>query len=233
MFNIFKKKDIIDDGEIEFLRSVISRLPSKYFYLLNQATKEFILSKKINPLGEPGSYTLLLNASMEKKYSNKNLPSFFIIKGFKVWNNAKNDFDNIELDIMEGMLAGFRITGNYKDLDLSKSDITGIEEKHFKNHDKDIVMDILRNVDERTMRKLDINDTFKIELAEGEFYTIKNLKDGNYLAVNKKGEVYALIHDPYVVKKLFTSFAEFSDHSNSNRFRFNVVFILDFLPPKG
>jgi hypothetical protein len=61
---------------------------------------------------------------------------------------------------------------------------------------------IIGKINDQQKSKLDIENTFKIEIPEGDFYTIKDLGDGNYLAVDEHGVVYELLHDPYsIVKK--------------------------------
>lgn len=233
MLNFFKNKNTIEEEEITFLKTIISKLPSKYSYLPDQVNKEFILGKKVNDLGENGSYTLVLNAQLEKKYSNKNLPQFFILKGLKVWNKVREDYEEIEFDILEGMLAGFKNPSNYKNLDSSKMDLSEIKEKHFKNQDEEALIQILGKADQKLVEQFDINGTLKIELPEGLFYTIKDLKDGNYLAVNEKGEIYALIHDPYLVKKLYNSLEVLMDQVKAKKFIFNVDFILSLIQNKN
>ena len=42
---------------------------------------------------------------------------------------------------------------------------------------------------------MELEYTFEIELDEKLFYTILDMEDGNYVAVDKKGKVYRLNHD--------------------------------------
>ncbi len=204
MFGFLNKKNRIKEDDYRFLKAVTKQLLSSYPYLLNQVSKDFILDKKRNDLGDKGTYTLTLNASLENKYFNKSLPQFFIIKNIEVWNKSKKSFEEIELHILEGMLAGFRIVSDYGDLDLDKINTSKVIEKNFKNDDKEQLENILSINQESKLRDLlDIESTFKIEIEEGEFYVIKDLGNGNYLAVDKKGSIYGMIHDPYEVEKIY------------------------------
>ena len=62
---------------------------------------------------------------------------------------------------------------------LSQYDTSNLIEKHFKNdNEKEELLKIIRKVDKQKESQFDLEDTFKIELPEGDFYTIKNLGMG-------------------------------------------------------
>lgn len=221
MFNIFKRKDKITSKDYTFLKVVIEILPSKYEYLVDQVSENFILGKKPNRLGEKGSYVFSLNADLESKFSNKSLPQFFIVKDIGIWNTKRGSFEELELHILEGMLAGFKLVSNYSDLNFNEIDTSKIKEKHFRNEDKNTLKQIIGRVDRDVLAQIDVESTFKIEIPEGNFYVIKELGDGNYLSMNSQGAVYGLIHDPYEVDKIFENKRDFFDALKSGSF--NIV----------
>ena len=218
MFNFFNKKKIIQDEDINFLKEVVSRLPSKYLFLSKQITKDFILGKEINKFGDEGTFTLTLNANLEKKFSNKKMPKFFIIKDIRIWNKLTEAWVNVELHILEGMLAGFRFTSKYASLDYNNMDLSGIKEKLFKDEEKEELKSVLGKAYKIAAKHLDIESTFRIELPEGDFYVIKDLGDGNYLSVTKTGQVYGMIHDPYEIELLFDKITDLVDAIENNKF---------------
>lgn len=224
MFNFFDKKKLISKKDYEFLRAIVEALPSKYSYLVSQVSEEFILDKKVNPLGDKGTYTLSLNAELETKYSNKSLPQLFIVKDIGIWNRVKSSFEQIELHILEGMLAGFRVNARYSELDFDRIATSKIKEKHFKNEEKEFLKTLIGNVSKDVLSQLDIESTFKIELEEGDFYVIKDLEDGNYLSMNEKGAVYGMIHDPYEVEKLFDTKESFFEALKSGEFNISEYY---------
>lgn len=204
MFGFFKKKSEykFEDQEIDFFKNVINILPRRYLYLERQITKDFIFAWKPNQLGYANSYTFLLNANLEKKFERTDLPQFFIINNIKVWERVLKRYINIELDILTGFIGGFKSESiNFGNFDFSKVDLSELGEKHFNNQDKDELVKILGKLNKDQLSRLDIDDTFKVEIPEGIFYTIKNIGEGDYLAVNLRGEVYELLHDPYAVRK--------------------------------
>ena len=68
-----------------------------------------------------------------------------------------------------------------------------VEEIIYENQDKNTLLSIIGNTDKEHL--IEIDDTFEIELADKRFYTILDMEDGNYIAVNKKGQVFRLHHD--------------------------------------
>jgi hypothetical protein len=203
MFNIFKKKSGLSPLDLKFLKSVVKNLPEQYEYLSNQISEDFILDKKVNELGDPGTYRLVLNARFENNFIIKTAPSFYILKDIAVWNKIKNAYEPVELHIMQGMICGFKIGARLLDLDLSRIETKNLTEKHFNNDDVKQVEKIFSSLSNDQQKLLELKSSFKIELPEGVFFTIKNLGDGNYLSVNTSGKVYGLFHDPYKVEFLY------------------------------
>lgn len=218
MFNIFRKGKKIKKEDYDFLEAIIEALPSQYSYLIDQVTEDFILDKKNNPLGDQGTWTLILNADLERKFAKKWLPKFFIIKGIGICNKNKESIELVELHIMEGMLAGFKLQAKYSDLDLERIDISRVVEKQFQDEDQEVLNEILGNVPEDILFYLDLKSTFKIDTEEGYFYVIKKLGDGDYLAMDKKGAVYVMIHDPYKVERIFSNKESFFQALKSSKF---------------
>ncbi len=212
MFNIFKK-NTIQHEDFTFLKVVTEKLPNKYNYLREQVSNEFILGKKTNTLGDQWTYVLILNANLEKQFSNPKLPQFFIIKDIGILNKKSNNIELIELHILEGMLAGFRVEAKYGDLDYSKIDVSRVKEKHFREDDKEDLVKILGDIND-----FDINETFKIEIPEGVFYVFKNIGNGNYLSVDKDGHVYGMFYDPYMIEKIFDTPSDYLNAVKSNNF---------------
>lgn len=218
MFGFFSKRNKIEESDYEFLRKISASLPKKYAYLKEQVHKDFIINKERNVLADEYTYSLVLNANLESKYQNLNLPQYFIIRDIFIWNTKKHKYEDIELHIVEGRWSGFRIVSKYDDLDFNRIDVSKIKEKTFKNSDKEEVERILGNMYQPISNYLSLDGTFKIEIEEGIFYTLKELGDGNYLAMDKHSAVYGMIHDPYEVEKLFDNKELFFEALESGSF---------------
>ncbi|WP_442591488.1 hypothetical protein ACSBL2_09685 [Pedobacter sp. AW31-3R] len=203
MLRVFRMKEKISKDEYSFFWNLVTRLPDKYDFLRNQANEEFILGKRPNPLSKNGSYNFLLNANLEKKYSDKSFPNYFILKDIKIWNKVKGSYEMIELDIFKGMLAGYKLPSKISDLDYNKMDVTQIKEKTFAEEDRHKVEQLLGEISENLKSILDIQSAFQIEIQGDIYYVIKDLGDGNYLSINEVGAICLMIHDPFMIEEIF------------------------------
>ena len=208
--------------EIDFFTRVINSLPEKYSrYLSPQVTKEFLLFVEPHPF-EPDTYSLSLNANLEKRFAQPNLPHYFIIQGIRVWEKKKQMFTDLDLDILGGLLAGFRIEARLKDIDLEKIDISQIQEKHFQDtdQDKNKVEKILGKVPSALKEQLEIESAFEIETPNGVYYNVKHLGDGNYIAIDLGGRFFGMIHDPFEIELLFENKQELTKSLENGAFSF-------------
>ncbi len=211
MFKKQKKIQNFTDKEINFFKKIVEILPTRYHYIIDQLNKDFLISFKANDLNFKDWYSVQLNAKFEKKYSRPRL-GYFQLQNIYIYNKKSGKKEKIIISFLEGMFIGFFMQDiEFDNYILNEYDTSNLKEKHFKNeNDKEALMEIIKGVNKAKLSDLEIDDTFKIELPEGVFYPIKNLQDGNYLAVNNIGEVYELLHDPYRLIKKASSIAELS-----------------------
>jgi hypothetical protein len=207
MFNLFKKKQkkfSIEEKEIIFLKKIISILPKKYSYLQAQINTDFLLGYEMHSLNHKDNYTIIYNDKLESKFLNKKLPNYFILKNIKIWNTRSNDFYNIELDVLNGIIGGFKIVDfDFTNFDFNKIDVSEIYEKHFENKDLESLTKNF-NEEEKSLITENIGSTYKINLKEGEFYFFDDLNDGDVIALDSLWNVYILTHDPYKITKIFS-----------------------------
>lgn len=207
MFIFFNRKNKnlhFGTSEKHFFKTLINILPNKYCYLQGQVDNDFILGFKPNTLGYEDSYTFLLNANKERVFLKPNLPHYFIIKNIKVWNTEINNYSTIELDILQGMLGGFKSECiNFDKFDFTRIDVSNIEEKHFENKDlKKLLSKLNLNKSEQDAFEEKVNYTYSIALSEGVFYYIDDIGNGDVVAIDTLGNCYLLIHDPGKVIKI-------------------------------
>jgi hypothetical protein len=176
-------------------------LPLKYAFLKNQVNSDFILDSLPNELLEQGWKRILCNQNLYKTYRNANIN--YKLVGINVFELGSQSYKSIELDLYEGIIIGYKIEYVSVKYDITKIDLRLLREKYYDNKDRDELKKLIGHITENVLSKLDIEDTFKIEIPEGEFYVIKNLGDGNYLSINTSGSIFGMIHDPYQIEKLF------------------------------
>jgi len=211
MFRFFRSKKlevssvisnnlIVNNDEFSFLNGLILSLPSKYAHLIRQTNSDFILGKKNNVFGENGSYTFLIDQLKEKKLRKKS--PYYQIKGIKIYNKIKRRFEMAELDILDEILVGYYAPSHYSEYDLNTIDSKEIfvKSSQILKNVENIVG--IKNYKELT-NYLNFNNVFEIEIGDQQLYTIHDYSDGNYIAVNKTGEIFGLFHDPFKIDLIF------------------------------
>jgi hypothetical protein len=131
----------------------------------------------------------------------------FNLTGISVWNKKENLFQPIKLYYQSDGLTKIEIDNPeyfYKTFDLNQIQKSQIELEHLKmeNPDQKTAEKILKSLTKEQIELLELDYTFEIEFDEKLFYTILDMEDGNYIAVDKKGKVYRLNHDHKEMVKL-------------------------------
>ena len=114
-------------------------------------------------------------------------------------------------------MVGFDTSKNIKDFRDYKFDVSSVTEGKSKFAAEDKIEQLVKGLQSE---KLDLDDLSELEVEGESYYQIKNLEDGNYIAIDSKGQVFGLTHDPFKVKLLNKSVKDFVGNVNSGAFKF-------------
>ena len=128
------------------------------------------------------------------------LETNFDLYGLKVFNKKLNQYLDITLFFKNDLLTLIEVENPekfHKTYDYSKLQIGELSTKeiNIENLDKKNTLNILKNVSQDKLNQLEIEDAIEIECNENLYYTILDMEDGNYIAIDKSGKVYRLNHD--------------------------------------
>lgn len=145
----------------------------------------------------------LIHQSTATFYNNKNRSRHkkkFRIEGVKIFHKQKNKPVSLTLAVYQNLIACIYLpfeTSITKEFDVKNISITDlrIEKLEMENPDEKLVRLILQKIPEEQLNLLEIEDSFEISLEANLYYTIFDMEDGNYIAIDKDGSVYRLIHD--------------------------------------
>jgi hypothetical protein len=167
---------------------------------------------------------------LSRGYNEEILPEHetnFDLYGLKVFNKKSNQYEEITLFFHDNLLTLIEVENPekfHKTYDYNKLQIGELRTKqiYIENLDKKNTLDILKNVSQDQLNQLEIEDAIEIECNENLYYTILDMEEGNYIAVDKSGKVYRLIHDhSEKVKEISNNIDDFFDlykGSKSNLF---------------
>jgi len=147
----------------------------------------------------------------------------FNLIGIAIYQLKKQSYVSLKLNYSFDSLTRIEVDEPerfHKNFDLKniKIDKIEIEELPYENPDKKIVEKILKGLNKEQKGSLELEDTFEIELDEKLYYTILDMEDGNYIAIDKSGNVYRLNHDHEErVRKIASEPANFFNLYNGDK----------------
>lgn len=130
----------------------------------------------------------------------KNHRTHFNLKGVSVFNVKRQQFEPLKLNYSFDSLTRIEVDKPeqfHKVFDLHNLKVGKIEveELPMENPDKEAAEKILKSLTKEQFELLELEDTFEIEFDEKLYYTILDMEDGNYVAIDKSGKIYRLNHD--------------------------------------
>lgn len=187
--------------EIEKLERLLVDKLSPFQPNMADIYKEAKLST-ILTVTNPKSFIQLLH-TINGPYYEKNRTKhkdYYVLNGVEIKRKNSNEFVEVPIEVNWDLVSRIDIDKpndfwkyyETKTLRLSNLRRTDIQ---VSNEDEEKLKKILKTVDSEQIKKLEVEDTFEIELDDKKFYTIINMDDGNYIAVNSKRQVFRLNHD--------------------------------------
>lgn len=200
MLNFFKKNNLskrnIKGWEYNLLKSLVENLPDRCSFLYNQITDDFFIDAVDNEILKDNWKRVILNQNLYKKYQNKKFN--FILKDIKVFDLNSELYISVDLDIFEGTLIGYKIYSDSDSFNLDRIDCTGVKAVKYENQYSDL-LNVFSNYDIELFENKGFNNCYKIELGGREFFNFFELENGDLAALDKKGDLFILIHDPFLI----------------------------------
>ncbi|MDO5969623.1 hypothetical protein Q4Q35_07375 [Flavivirga aquimarina] len=195
IFNRKIKQKHIEQFELKIAELLRAEMP--------ELTKAIEISKfyGFSFVKNPSAISILRSCS-EKGYEEvkRNHKTFFYITGISVLNHKTGIYEPVRLKYLHDVLTQIEIENPeyfHKTFDLNQIQKSAIKLEHLKmeNPDQKIAEKALKTLTKEQLKLLELDYAFEIELDEKLFYTILDMEDGNYVAVDKKGKIYRLNHD--------------------------------------
>lgn len=200
MIGFFKRRKFKKD--VQRLENELIATLSNYFPDLAENHKHWTLSTTM-VLDQDEKIIQLLHMTSDIDYHEKNRARHrknFKIKGVEIFDKRINKPVQLQLTVHGNLIQHIYLPFEKdisKEFDLTNIKANDLQTEIFEvdNPDEKTLRKILNGLTDNQLRLLEIEDTFEIDLDNKFYYTIFDMEDGNYIAVDKKGKVYRLIHD--------------------------------------
>lgn len=215
MFGLFKKTTWKIEGKVlAFFRQVFTQLPTDFQFLADGLDKGLYRRFSVNHAMKGHFYTIGFDPSQSDKSMSKG-------KQFELENIIiKQDGQEYQLNITihEGLWIGFEIEKNILDFNNFQIDLSSFKTSKSKFAADTKIEKLLSGL---ICEQLDLTDLGEFDIDGKTYYQIKDLEDGNYIAIDNKGQVFGLMHDPYKIKLINKSVSQFVDDLNGGLFDFD------------
>jgi|GEM_PF-2986523 len=154
----------------------------------------------------------------------------FNINGIEFYNIKSKLFQNIPCSFSHYQLKFIEFESPekfYKTFDINNIRLCNlsIEKVNIVNPDKEIVEKIL-NINDNQIKILDLESCFEIEFLNNKYYTIVDFENGNYIAVNTKGQIFYLNHVSDIkINKIFENISEFLENYDVSKIELEERFL--------
>lgn len=231
MIGYFKKRKF--KREVEKLETNLLSTLKEHFPDLAENHDHWILSTVMMLAGNEKTIQLM-HMTTDLDYEAKNKAKHrknFKIEGIEIMNKQSGQYIPIKIHVYGNLMQHIFLQNNIgisKEYDLESIRVNKLTTETLKteNPDEEILRKILKNLSKDKLEQIEIADTFEIELDNKFYYTVFDMEDGNYIAVNKHGKVFRLIHDHEIpARKIFDSLDLLLDSSSVDKKDLEKYFI--------
>lgn len=212
LFNIFKsKRQSVDLKKIEkdfhtnllpIFKAIVDNLPSQYSYLKTRFDEQLLRGYVKNRVKDGTEfYVFLIDQEMHKKYETER--NNFLLHNIKVYSNHLRDFVTLKIHINNNLPIGFEFSDKEWNFDVAQIDTSELKRLDYDNLEYQKWVKIIGNIPSDMIKSFDIISGFEIEIKAEKYFTIKELGNGDYIAIKETGQIFGLIHEKNRIEEIF------------------------------
>jgi hypothetical protein len=202
LFNGNKKKSL--ETDVVLMKTIFSSLGKEYSYIINQLNDNIISGVKRQNSPIPNYRKFSLNVDILNKYEDKN-GKYFSVKGVKVYDNNVKQYVELQINIGFGILQGYA-TLNVKEFNPEVSNV------NIKNYSVEVFGEGTPSIKDLFTKEelvfLNVNDVYEVELKGKVYFHIKDLDDGDFIAVDENKDIFKITHDPFEITRIEGKFID-------------------------
>lgn len=197
--SLFARKKVTP-WELEFLKSVFLQMEgAEYKKLYAQVEDGVLVGVMIGCSYRPNYVGFVFGDS--RKYENRRSASY-CLSGIRVKDAVAGSMLPVTIFVYDDLIAGYHIDVNWQikkyQFDPSVVDISKVRKAEKKNKDLGHILYLLNDEECKWIDQ----DVYPVELEDKEYFHIRELEDGDFLAIDMENSIYKITHDPYEIMPL-------------------------------
>lgn len=215
MFGLFKKESWKIEGKAhDFFHKVFLQLPTDFKFLADGLDNGLYKRFSVNHAMKGNFYSIGFDPSQSDKSMTKG-------KQFELENIIiKQDGQAYPLNITinDGLWIGFEIEKNILEFNNFQIELSSFRKSKSRFNTN---TNIEKLVSDLICEQLDLTNLGELDVDGKTYYQIKELENGNFIAIDNKGQVFGLIHAPYKIELINKSVRQFVKDVNGGQFEFD------------
>jgi len=192
----FIKERKLKQQTVELLNFLVQVLPEGHKKFL-ECYDSYRIKSYSEELTKAGFISL--NSSVVEKLEEltKKKPEYKIISGVEIFSTVKNKFVEIKYKVYRSVVIEININDRFPILDeydLSRLDFEKVRDEELKLEETE-ALSFYEKIPPGEREKINLHEFIEIDYDGKQYFTIYDLEDGNYIAIDKSMVVYSLVHD--------------------------------------
>jgi hypothetical protein len=215
MFGLFKKTSWKIEGKaLDFFRQVFAMLPSDLKFLLDGLDNGLYRRFSVNHAMNGHFYSIGFDPIESDRSMTKGM--HFELENILIKQERQAYL--LSITIHDGLWIGFEIEKNILDFNNFQIDLSSYRRRKNKFTTDSKIEKLVSGL---SCEQLDLTDLGELEIDDETYYQIKDLEDGNYIAIDTKGQVFGLNHNSYKIELINKSVIQFVEDVNGGLFNFD------------
>lgn len=199
LFDLFKRTKVAP-WEIEFLKIVFSKKISDENQKIYSQISRGLLKIVLIGAGDVPNYVGFgYNSSIYDEFYNPK-GEYYKLSGIYVKDIYTNQFLSVSIYVAYGVIIGYSIDKEDR-IKRYKFDINSIcvDSLHKVMIENDDYRRIILLLSENERKIINEHDIYTTELNDKNYYHIKDLDDGDFIAIDDNNHMYHITHDPFEI----------------------------------
>lgn len=193
MLNLFRRTKF-KEWELKLLSNITEKLPVEY-YPLKQQVKQGLFKGVLVGLSDIPEYVgFTVNSELYKKFYEEKGRNYKLTN-IKVYNQSSKNYISCNIYVSYGIINGYSLSEKKPSIDPDNIIMDDLRIVYLDTANEELLQ-LLTSVEKDLINPSDI---YEIVLGGEVYYHLKDLEDGDFIAMNRQKQFFNITHDPFQI----------------------------------